>query len=210
MAPSPLIITSDVIAFVRSSLPEPPCTVLEIGAGRGELASELRSIGYDLTAIDPRDDPGPGVEQLALLDASGTFDAAVAVVSLHHVEPLEESCAHLASLLSPEAPLVIDEIDVARYDERATGWWIAQRRALGAGTGDHDPAEILEKLRNHIHALDEVMAALAPHFELGQPVRGPYLHRWELSESLREVEVELIAGGHLPPTGARLIGIRCR
>jgi SAM-dependent methyltransferase len=201
------MVTRDLIAFVRASLPEPPASVLEIGAGRGELAHALRDAGYTVTAIDPAAQPDTGVEQLALIDAEGTFDAAVAIVSLHHIDPLEESCAHLATLLEPGAPLVIDELDIARYDGRAITWWLAQRRSLG-GTVDHEPDEILQRMADHIHSLSTVCAALEPHFDFGKSVRGPYLHRWELRESLREVEVELIADGLLPATGARLVGTR--
>ena len=49
----------------------------------------------------------------------GSFDAAVSVVASHDVNPLEESCAHLATMLPPGGRLVVDEIDIDRYDERA-------------------------------------------------------------------------------------------
>ena len=208
------MLTPDVIAFVRASLPPPPLRILEVGAGRGELAADLRAAGYEVTAIDPAAEPGTGVEPVALIDAIGTFDAAVAIVSLHHVEPLEASCAHLAACVAPGGRLVIDELDIDRYDERAVQWWWTQRRALGsdhANQSDHadsDPAEITSHMRAHIHPLEAVRAALRPHFMLGEPVRGPYLHRWELLPSLREVETELIARGRLPATGARLVATR--
>jgi SAM-dependent methyltransferase len=202
------MVTSDLLAFVRSSLPEPPARVLEIGAGKGELASELREAGYEVTAIDPAAEPDTGVEPISLLDARGRFAAAVSVVSLHHIDPLAESCAHLAQLIAPGGPLVIDEIDVDRYDERATGWWLAQRGTLGALDHDTDAGKMIADLREHIHPLATVCASLEPYFELGPPVRGPYLHRWELLESLLATEVELIAGGHLPAVGARLVAVR--
>ncbi len=202
------MLTTDLIAFVRASLPEPPARVLEIGAGTGELATELRDAGHDVTAIDPAAEPDTGVQQLSLLEVRGEFDAAVAVVSLHHVDPLEESCAHLARLIAPGGRLVVDEIDLARIDERALGWWVSQRRSLGAPDASREPAQILEHLREHIHPLDAVCAALRPYFELGHPIPGAYLHRWDLSASLREVELELIAAGLLPATGARLIATR--
>jgi SAM-dependent methyltransferase len=202
------VLTADLLAFVRSSLPSPPSRILEIGAGSGELAAALRAAGYDVTAIDPAAEPDSDVRSISLLEAVGEFDAAVAVVSLHHVEPLAQSCAHLATLIAPGGPLVIDEIDVERYDERATGWWLAQRRTLGAGHEHADPSGMLQTLRDHIHPLAEVCAALAPYFEIGQPVRGAYLHRWELLPSLLETEVELIARGLLPATGARLVALR--
>jgi SAM-dependent methyltransferase len=203
------MLTRDLLAFMRASLPEPPRRVLEIGAGRGELAAALRDAGYDVTAIDPAAEPESGVEPLALLEAGGSFDAAVAVVSLHHVDPLEASCAHLADLIAPGGRLVIDELDIGRYDVRAVEWWLAQRRALGADeTHGRDAVELLGHLVAHLHPLERICAALRPWFEVGEPVRGPCLHRWELRPSLRDAEVELIAEGRLPATGARLVAVR--
>lgn len=197
----------DVLAFVRGALPPPPARVLEIGAGRGALARELRDAGYDVCAVDPAAEDGTGVERAALLQAGGTFDAAVAIVSLHHVEPLAESCAHLATLVRPGGLLVVDEFDVARLDVRAARWWLGQRRALGAQE-EHDEASLISFMCHHVHALEAVVGALLPSFELGEAVHGPYLHRWNLDPGLRVAEEQLIAAGRLPATGARLVGRR--
>jgi 2-polyprenyl-3-methyl-5-hydroxy-6-metoxy-1,4-benzoquinol methylase len=97
------VVAPDVLAFVRAALPPAPARVLEIGAGSGELAAALRAGGHDVTAIDPAAEDGTGVERAALIEVRGSFDAALAVVSLHHVEPLEASCAHLATLVRPGA-----------------------------------------------------------------------------------------------------------
>ena len=198
----------DVVAFVRAALPAPPARVLEIGAGQGELAALLRDGGYDVTAIDPAaDEDNPVVQRAALLDVDGTFDAAVAVVSLHHVEPLEQSCAHLATLVRSGGVLVVDEFDVSRIDERAAQWWLCQRRAAGAAD-EHDADSLIAFMRHHVHALTAVLEALAPHFVLGAPVPGAYLHRWNLDPGLRGVEERLIARGSLPATGARIVATR--
>jgi len=196
-----------VLAFARGALPAPPARILEIGAGAGELAAALREGGLDVTAIDPNAENGTDVERVALIDADGDYDAAIAVVSLHHVEPLAESCARLAELLRAGAVVAIDELDIARFDERVTAWWLHQRRAAGHEE-DHTPDSILAAMRDHIHPLDAVRAALEPHFALGEPVRGPYLHRWHLPPGLRDAEERLIGEGRLPATGARLIAVR--
>ncbi len=198
-----------VLAFARGVLPAPPARILEVGAGDGELAAALRDAGYDVTAIDPNAAAGSGVERTALVDAQGTYDAAIAVVSLHHVEPLEASCARLAELIVPGGVLAIDELDVARYDERVTTWWLHQRAAAGYEE-EHDARSILERMRGHIHTLDAVREALAPYFEAGEPVRGPYLHRWHLPPGLRDAEERLIGAGELPATGARIVSTRRR
>lgn len=202
------MLTRDLLAFVRSSLPQPPAKVLEIGAGRGELAGALTAAGYAVTAIDPAADPGSHVRRCSLLDVTGLFAAAVAVVVLHHVNPLEQSCAHLATLIEPGGVLVIDELDIERYDERAVSWWLGQRLALGRPHEEQDPLRILEELRHHLHPLSDINAALQPYFELGEPVPGAFLHRWELLASLRDAEIDLIADGLLPAVGARQIARR--
>ena len=99
--------------FVRASLPPPAARVLEIGAGDGELAARLGAAGYEVVAIDPA---GEGavlpVALLELDEPHASFDAALAVVSLHHVEPLEPSCRRLAEVVRPGGTLVVDEFDV--------------------------------------------------------------------------------------------------
>ena len=203
------MIAADVRAFVRANLPPAPARVLEVGAGEGDLARALRVAGYDVVAIDP-DPRGEGVDGVALheLDApAASFDAAVAVVSLHHVEPLEASCARLAEVLRPGATLVVDEFDVGVYDERAAAWWLQERRALGAVT-DRTPEAMVTELRHHLASLERIAAALSGGFEVGPPVRGPYLYRWYLNESLRGAEENLIARGELPAVGVRFVAAR--
>ena len=160
-----------------------------------------------MTAIDPGADSESHVQRQSLLEVSGVFDAAVAVVALHHVDPLEESCAHLATLMEPGATLVVDEIDVDRYDVRAAEWWLEQRRALGFSE-DHDPGQMVEGLRDHVHALSTIQEALRPHFEFGPAIHGAYLHRWELAPALIEAEIDLIAEGLLPAVGSRHVATR--
>jgi len=201
--------SGDVRAFVRANLPEPPARVLEIGAGEGRLGRALRAVGYDVLAIDPRSDIDD-VRAVALADLdepAGSFAAAVAIVSLHHVDPLEESCRRLGELVEPDGTLIVDEFDIGRFDVAAAGWWLEQCRAVGEPQS-HTAEELVADHRAHLHPLDRVVAALEPHFELGEPVRGAWLHRWKLGDSLRATEEEAIVRGELPATGARLVGRR--
>jgi SAM-dependent methyltransferase len=195
--------TPDVHAFVCASLPRGPGRVLEIGAGDGTLAAALREDGYDVLAIDPAG--GDEILQVPLheLDApTHFFGAAVAITSLHHVDPLDASIERLADLLPPGAPLVVDEFDVGRYDERAARWWLSH------ADHEHGPGELVHDLRAHLHSVTTITAALEPWFAVGQPVRGPYLYRWEIDPALRGEEEELIAAGKIPATGARFIATR--
>ena len=198
-----------VAGFVLSALPAPPARVLEVGAGAGELAAALTQAGFEVVAIDPVSE-SPDVRAVALhelADAMGSFDAAVAVVSLHHVEPLEESCSHLGGLVRPGGVLVIDEFDVGRFDDRAARWMIDARG--DTLEEDHrDPDVLVAELREHLHDLARIRSELEAWFLFGEPVRGPYLYRWGLPPGHREPEEELIASGRLPATGARLVGTR--
>jgi SAM-dependent methyltransferase len=157
-------------------------------------------------AIDPASE-SPAVRAAALADVDeppASFDAAVAVVSLHHVEPLTDSCSRLAELVRAGGRLVVDEFDVECFDERAAAWWLARCESHGDAT----PAEMIAQLRDHIHPLGHVRAALEEWFQLDEPIRGPYLHRWNLPPGLLATEEELIAAGALPATGARMVGTR--
>jgi SAM-dependent methyltransferase len=200
---------ADLRAFVRANLPEPPVRVLEVGAGAGHLAEALRAVGYDVLAIDPNP-KGGDVRAVALADLeerAGSFAAAVAVVSLHHVEPLEESCRRLGELVESGGTLVIDEFDAGAFDLSAAEWWLEQRAAIGEAQ-PQTAEELVADHREHLHPLERILATLEPDFEFGVPVRGPWLHRWNLGDSLRPVEEEAIARGHIPAVGARLVGRR--
>jgi SAM-dependent methyltransferase len=205
------MLTADVIAFVRASLPAPPARVLEVGAGDGTLATRLTAAGYDVLAIDPVPQGEP-VVALSLADVpepDGSFDAAVAVLSLHHVEPLRASLRRLAALVRPGGGLVVDELDVERLDTAAATWWIAQR---AAADHDHDhPADaaaMVAAMQAELHPLGRLREELARDFELTEPLRVPYLHRWHLEPGLRDAEEALIAAGRLPAVGARFAGTR--
>jgi SAM-dependent methyltransferase len=199
----------DLRAFVRANLPEPPARLLEVGAGAGRLARALRAVGYDVLAIDPGSD-SEDVRAVALADLdepAGSFAAAIAVVSLHHVDPLDESCRKLGDVVEPRGTLVVDEFDAGAFDLGAAAWWLEQRRALGEEQ-PQTAEELVADHREHLHPLERIVAALEPYFELGEPVRGAWLHRWNLGDALRAVEEEEIARGRLRAVGARLVGRR--
>jgi len=199
----------DVLAFVGANLPAPPCRVLEVGAGEGELAAALAAAGYVVTAIDP-EPRGGDVHGVALADVTaepGTFEAAVAIRSLHHVHPLDQSLERLAEVLQPGAPLVIDEMDVLAFDRRAADWWLGQQAALGRAR-DVSPQQLVDEHRAHLHPLDAIVEALTAWFDLGTAVRRPWLYRWDLGDAFRDEEERLISAGQLPAVGARIVAVR--
>jgi len=195
--------TPDAVAYVRSALPPPPARVLEVGAGDGELAGVLTAAGYDVTAIDPAGEPPVLPVALEDLDAPPrSFDAAVAMVSLHHVMPLERSLRRLSEVLRHGARLVVDEFAVEHLDERAAAWWLTH-----AGV-DKDPGDHVAHMREHLHSLAYIREQLAPWFDVAEPVPCAYLYRWKVDPALRAEEETGIAAGALPATGWRFIAIR--
>jgi SAM-dependent methyltransferase len=199
----------EVLAFARANLPPPPAHILEVGAGSGQLARGLAKTGYEVVAIDPHpsgDEVRP-VTLHELDEPAASFDAAIAVLSLHHVNPLDASCRRLGELLRAGATLLVDEFDVASFDRGAAEWWLEQRRALG-GSEDMRAEEVVDEHRAELHPLERIVEQLLPHFEVGLPLRGAYLYRWDLDESLRPVEEGLIASGELPAVGARFLARR--
>src|SRR5262249_16352515 len=179
------------------------------GAGDGAPARRLRDAGWEVTAIDPRSET-PDVSPVALADLpspDAPYDAAVAVVSLHHVEPLEESVERLAEVMAPGARLLLDEFDASMLDERASAWWLAQRHARG-GDDPETPEELGRKTRGKAHPIDALTRVPAPWFDVGEPVRGLYLYRWHLDESVHPEEQRLVDEQELPRTGVRIIARR--
>src|SRR3954447_8765296 len=203
------MVDMEVAAFVRGNLPTPPCRVLEVGAGDGDLAATLVAGGYAVTAIDP-DPRGAGVQAVALEqvdDAPGTYAAAVAIRSLHHVHPLTASLERLAGVLEPGAPLVVDEMDVSACDRRAAEWWLGRQAARGEPSR-RSADELVEEHREHLHPLELILGRLEQWFMVGTPVRGSWLYRWDLGPEFRADEERLIASGELPAMGARVVAIR--
>ena len=197
------MLAPDAVAYVRAALPPPPARLLEIGAGDGELATALAHAGYDVVAIDPKG--GDGVLPVALEDLDApprSFDAAVAMLSLHHVMPLGKSLRRLSEVLRHGARLVIDEFDVDRLDERASEWWLSRTHH------NKTPAEHVAEMREHLYSVTTIREELAPWFDLGEPVPGAYLYRWPYLPERRDEEERLIAAGELPAVGSRFIAIR--
>jgi SAM-dependent methyltransferase len=212
MSNDPYAAVMSAFEFALAGLPEPPARVLEVGAGDGELSRALADAGYDVLAIDP-EPRGAGVRAVALRDLDeeprGSFDAAIAVTSLHHVDPLDDSLRHLAELLAPGGALVVDEFDVGAFDEAAAEWWLRRRRELGAEE-QKSAEQLVHEHRSHLHPVERIVAALEPHFRVAAPVYGPYLYRWNLGETFRRDEEAAIERGEIPAVGARFVAQRAR
>ena len=204
--------------FVTANLPPAPARVLEVGCGEGRLTRALIDLGYDAHGIDPRAPDGPAFEPIALeeLQAEELYDAAVAVVSLHHVHDLPLAVDRLADALAPGGLLVIDEFDRAGLDPATTEWLLRQRQALAAVGIGHAPehAHAGEHHAHLVHGLHEIFTwqtvrdALAARFEERSSERVGYLYRYETHPALAPLERAMIDAGAIAATGVHYVGVR--
>lgn len=123
--------------------------VLEIGAGRGQLAQRMRTAGWDWTACDPAG--APGVRAVGLPDlpwADRTFDCTVTVDVLEHLpeDAIPAALAELRRLARCGAWAVADMSDQQLVDgelvelhptQRPATWWIEQINRLGGFAVQH-------------------------------------------------------------------------
>jgi hypothetical protein len=202
---------SDFGTFVLKQLPPPPQRVLEVGCGHeGGVVPLLADAGYDVLGVDPHAPEGDRFRRVEYQTIDGEYDAVVAGRVLHHVNPLDEGIAKLASL----APLlVVDEFAWNRIDAAAQDWYEQQHRMLRAtGADPYGPSNLDEWREHHpgLHSDDTLLAALRAHYDENAFERIPYLHRWLEGPSSEALEQTLIDVGAFPAIGYRFVGRRIR
>jgi SAM-dependent methyltransferase len=187
----------DVTEFVLAELSHPPLRILEIGCGNGELARALAVAGHDVLAIDPEAPEGPLFRRTTIedLDETGSFDAAVASRSLHHVHDLAAALNKIAALIRPGGRIVLDEFAWERLGARS------------AGEVGIDLDEWREE-HEELHTSGAMLEELDRRFERRSLSWEPYLYREQRQAVSEEVERELIETGRLAATGFRYVGIR--
>jgi hypothetical protein len=198
---------SDFGTFVLDQLPPPPGRILEIGCGKdGGLVDLLTAAGYDALGVDPEAPDGASYRRVRFEDVDGTYDAVVAGRVLHHVNPLDEGIAKLASL----APLLlVDEFAPERIDAGARDWYEAQRRMLvAAGASPPGPPDLGAWAARHpdLHQPETLLDALRAHYDERVLEWIPYLHRWLAGPSSEALETTLVDAGAIPAVGYRFAG----
>jgi len=180
-----------------------------VGCGEeGGLVPLLRDAGYDALGADPAAPEEPGYRRERLEDVDGEWDAVVAARVLHHVHPLDDGIAHLASL----APLlVVDEFAPDLIDSGAQEWYEGQHRMLAAAGADPPgPPSLVEWRARHtdLHPHGVLLAALRTHYHERTLEWVPYFHRWLGGPSSEALESTLVGAGAFPAVGYRWVGVR--
>ena len=171
--------------------------VLDIGCGGGGLVQHLSAAGLDAVGVDPRapDDPRLVRSTVEELEAEAPFDAACAMMSLHHAA-LDPACEAISRLLRPGGRLFVTELSWERYDDRAARWLdehdgSGRSHSVAAWTEEH--AEL--------HTGPVIVAALERWFRRSADEERPYLARMLGRHELEADERQRISSGSLPALG---------
>ncbi|HEX9704311.1 MAG TPA: class I SAM-dependent methyltransferase [Gemmatimonadales bacterium] len=139
----------DIYPKVMSLLPPLPCRLLDVGAGEGYFTQRARQVGYDVEACDIERDAFrvPGVpfhqadlnERIPLPD--GSFDCAVAIEVIEHVENHARFVRELLRVVRPGGTAIITTPNVlsipSRWHFLLYGYSDAARTPLDPAARDH-------------------------------------------------------------------------
>ena len=175
--------------------------ILEVGAGRGEVALLLGRAGYEVLAIDA----SPDVVDAAIargvtarvarwpdFDETG-FSAVLFTRSLHHISPLNRAISRASAALVPGGRVLVEDFAFSQADEATIVWFHGVLRGLSAsgsladGTDEFaqrllDASDPIATWRDeegpHMHGVDSVRGAICDALELEHEEEAPYLYRY--------------------------------
>ena len=204
---------------VRSWLPAPPATVVELGCGSlGGFVPALRADGYDAVGIDPAAPEGPEYRQAEFEHAElpPRPDAVVASLSLHHVAEPGAVLDKVAGALGAGGIVIVVEWDWEAFDERTARWCLQRqvqpdgwmRRRLDAWSDSGEPWEPAFRgwaLEHGLNSVGTLVAELDRRFEQVLYRTGPYMFA-ELAGTSVSDEQRAIDAGEIQPMRIDYVG----
>jgi SAM-dependent methyltransferase len=210
--------------FVRSRLPSPPASVLELGCGSaGGFVRALRESGYDAAGIDPNAPAASGFHRIGFeqFEPEQPVDAVVASRSLHHVADIGEMVRHIAAVLRPGGTLVVAEWAWEQFDADTAEWcfsradgsreaaepgWLMRRRDGWRVSGRPWDAYFADWATGHeLVRAERILAEFDVHFEPVVCTYGPYFFA-DLAGVSDGDEQAAIDRGEIRATGIRYAG----
>lgn len=149
----------------------------------------LLAAGYEAVGIDPEAPAGREFRQSGFEEysAPALVDAVVACTSLHHVGDLARTLQLVAAALRPGGLVVVVEWARERFDEATVSWcvsrlpdsadpgWLGELFTHWRESGQPwDDYRTSWAEAEGLHSGDEILRALAAHFDSEQPTFGPY------------------------------------
>jgi SAM-dependent methyltransferase len=205
---------------IRSALPAPPATVVEIGCGsRGGFVPMLLRNGYQAVGIDPHAPEGPRFQrsQYEQADLALRVDAVIACTSLHHVGNPAEVLAKAAGSLASEGSAIVVEWDWESFDEPTAQWcfgrlgrdsdgWLRHHRERWTESGQAW-GSYLRSWATHegLHSGADLVRELDQHFERLSCARGAYFFP-DLADTSEADELGAIASGDVRATRIDYLG----
>jgi SAM-dependent methyltransferase len=190
---------SHSLAFVREFLPASPASLLEVGAGAGELSAALVALRYAVIAIDSDPDAVSTMQSRGLRavhaswpDYAGPPVAAVIFSrSLHHL-PLDAAVSHARSLLASTGRLIVEDFAFAEMPGAAREWlrsllvrlagegvWQAPSDGfLARVLAGADPSARSPEDPHEIATAEMMRRVLAAHGTLIHETRSAYFYRY--------------------------------
>jgi SAM-dependent methyltransferase len=201
----------DVAGFVDTHLPAPPARVLEVGCGRGELALSIARSGRQVVAIDPHAPEGDIFRAVTLEEFTHpeSFDAVVAIGSLHHIADLPRALDRVHELLAAGGRVLVREHAWERFDRPTAEWYVAKHATQQAGRSQAVEACLAHWRENHaeLHTSEALRSELDHRFAERFFAWTPYLYG-ELGADTESEEQELIDQGAIHATGFLYVGER--
>jgi SAM-dependent methyltransferase len=210
--------------FIRSQLPPPPASVLELGCGPlGGFVPRLLDEGYEAVGVDRNAPTGADFHQLDFehYDPPRPVDAVVACRSLHHVDDPVDVADRIAAALCPGGTMVVVEWAWERFDEQTARWcferlepaeagedqgWLQRRRDGWLASGEAWDAYFVAWAGTHgIHRAERILRELDERFERRSCEFAPYFFA-DLGDVAEADEQAAIDAGEIRATGIRYVG----
>lgn len=189
----------ETLRFIERALPPRPARILDVGSGRGDVAVELKSLGFDVVALDLSEEAvlvarSRGVEAVHkdfLAYDAPPFDVLLMSRALHHLSPLDAAIARADALLKPGGLLAIEDLDVDAMDAVSALWHydaLALLEAAGVVARDPDDAiptdldplsrwRIEHEAHPPLATAAQMFDAVVARFDVQQTATAPYLYR---------------------------------
>ena len=127
----------ETVAFITSHL-QPGVRILEVGAGRGEVAQRLRLLGHSVIAIDSDADAVEAArrDEIEMVHAdflafrANPFDAIVFTRSLHHLNPLTAALEQARRLVRFAGTILIEDFAFDEMNHATADWLYSELSTL--------------------------------------------------------------------------------